>query len=198
MTKQSRFAARAMLSYFLMFPILIWMGILDWTILVAMFALVIFNMTLARNLPRIPRAIPILVMTNALLIVTAGRIFGPFLFVPMLFTGVSVAMISSPLLLHRPHVVIATMVTAYVSPIVLEALGLWTKTWDVAGNQFTVTSSVVHLEFEGVASFLILAGSILLIVMPIFVHQMAVGQRESRRQAEIQSWHLRQLLPRNS
>jgi hypothetical protein len=195
--KQSGFAARAMLTYFTMFPVLLWMGVLDWMVIAVMFVLVFFNIFTARSLTRFPRAILLLTFTNALLIITAGRIFGPFLFVPMLFTGVSVAMITSPLLMHRPQVVIATMVTAYLAPVVLEAAGVWNKTWDVVGNQFTVTSSVVQFEFQGVAVFLTLAGSILLIVMPMFVRSIALAQRESRRQAEIQSWHLRQLLPKS-
>ncbi|MBA2542790.1 MAG: protein kinase [Deltaproteobacteria bacterium] len=195
---QSKFAVRAMGTYFSMFPILVWMGVLDWQLIALMFATVFFNIAMARQMPGSRGIVVVLVFTNALLIVTAGRIFGPFIFVPMLFTGVSVALISNPSMLHRPQLVIATMITAYLAPFVLELAGVWSSTFDIVGNQIVVTSEAVHLEREGVLVFLMVAGSILLVVMPLFVRSMAVAQRAARRQVEIQVWHLQQLLPRKT
>ncbi len=194
----ARFSSRAMMSYFAMFPVLVWMGVIDWQLVALMFAMVFFNIGLATKLSRFGPGMIVLVITNALLIMTAGRIFGPFVFVPMLFTGVSVAWISNSAMLQRPLFVIGTMVAAYLAPVLLEAAGLWTQTWDVVDHQFRVTSPVVHFEREGVGLFLVLAGSILLVVMPMFVRSIAIAQRDARRAVEIQAWHLKQLLPRET
>jgi hypothetical protein len=194
---QSKRAASAMTAYFAMFPVLVWMGVRDWQLIAIMFALVFFNIGMALKLMSYRYTMVILTFSNALLILTSGRIFGPFIYVPMLFIGVSVAMISSPTLMSRPWLVISTMVTGYLAPIVLEGLGLWERTWNVANNQFTSKSSVVDLEKEGVALFLVVAGCILLTVMPMFVRSMAIAQREARRRVEIQVWHLEQLLRKN-
>jgi hypothetical protein len=92
--------------------------------------------------------------------------------------------------------VISAFLLAFLIPVGLELTGVWNSTWEIASDQLTVTSSVLHLEPTSAIVFLTLATAVLLVVMPLFTRAQALMLRDQRRKVEIQAWHLRQLLPR--
>ncbi len=198
--EQSRLAGKSMISYLVLIPLTLWMGVKDWRLLAASCGLIIFNTLLARltAVGKRPGSIWIAVVTNALMMVVFGRAFGPFLFVP----GVMVAVVASfamlPSLIHAPVRVISLFVLAFLIPIGLELSGIWGSTFELVADQFVVTSPVLHLEPVSATVFLTIATAALLVVAPLFVRAQAVVLREQRRTVEIQAWHLRQLLPRQS
>jgi serine/threonine-protein kinase len=197
--KQSALAMRAMLTYFALLPFVIWMGVHDWRPLAIAYGLLAFNLASAFLTSRGKR--PTLVTTvfiNAASLMVFGRLFGPFVFIPALLTGVCVAIILLPPLLARPALVIGTFVAAFLAPIILEAAGVWTATWDVVGNQLIVTSPVVDLQLAPTVVMLVLTSVSMLIVAPMLVRTLGVMHRDARRKVEVQAWHLEQLLPRRA
>ena len=145
-----------------------------------------------------PGSIWIAVGLNAVMMVVFGRAFGPFLFVPGVMVAVVAAFAMLPSLLHAPIRVISLFVLAFLIPIGLELAGVWVSTFEVAGDQLAVTSPVLHLEPVSATVFLTIATLALLVVTPLFVRAQAVVLRDQRRKVEVQAWHLRQLLPRQS
>ncbi len=198
--EQSRLAAKSMASFALVLPFTLWMGIKDWKLLGLAFGLVALNVTFAHlaSLRKRPGPVWIVLITNGAMMLTFGRAFGPFLFVPGLIVASATALATLPGLLQMPVRVIGGFLIAFLLPIALEIGGVWGSTWEVAGDQFVVTSHVLHFDPVSAIVFLTIGTGVLLIVMPLFARAQAVIQRDSRRTVEIQAWHLRQLLPRKA
>ena len=198
--EQSRLAGKSMISYLFLMPLTLWMGVKDWRLLTAAYGLILVNLILARlsAVRKRPGSIWIVVALNALMMIVFGRSFGPFLFIPGVMVAVVAAFAMLPSLIHAPIRVISLFVLAFLIPIGLELAGVWVSTFEVAGDQIAVTSPVVHLEPVSATVFLTIATLALLVVTPLFVRAQAVVLRDQRRKVEVQAWHLRQLLPRQS
>jgi hypothetical protein len=98
----------------------------------------------------------------------------------------------------RPWIPIGVFASSLVLPLVLEATGVWASSWEIANGRFVAHPSAV--DFSGTAAnvFLIVGSIAIVIVMPLFVRSIAIALRASRRQLEVQAWHLGQLIPERS
>ena len=114
---------------------------------------------------------------------------------PAANTGILADLFAAPELLRVPWVVLGASVSALVLPMVFEAAGWWRETWKLEGGQFVADPSVV--TFDGTAGKVFLIGITIAtaIVFPLFVRALAIAQRKSRRQLEVQAWHLQHLVP---
>jgi serine/threonine-protein kinase len=131
----------------------------------------------------------------AVLIALLTRVFGPMIFVPGLVCAAILALSTYPTLLDRPYLVIGTLISGLVVPLILEATGVWATTWWIADGKVETASAA--LRFEGTASvvFLIATNLLMILIGGWFARSLAVNRRDVQRRLEIQAWHLRQLLP---
>jgi len=193
---QSRIAIRALASYFVFVPFVVWMGVRDWAAVTITFGLVVAAMACAVAIS-VRRSFPVMIaiVVNALLLVWLSRLTSPFLVVPTLVTGAAISLGSLPELLPRPLLVIGGFVAALVAPLVLEATGVWSSTWSIADGRFVAEPSAVAFEATAATAFLISVSIAIIIVLTMFVRRLAISQRTGRRQLEMQAWHLAQLIP---
>jgi serine/threonine-protein kinase len=198
--RSSWFAVGASASLFLFLPVLLWMRVTNVPVLVGLYLLIALLVMLTyvqarsavagRRVNVYPSFICIMVVAA-----TLSRICGPFLLVPLAVIATAVSILTQPQMLRRPVVGIAICVTAFVAPLVLEALGVLGATWHVDQDQFVFRSTMVHLG--GVASeVLVIAAPIVSIVLAgVLSWALAVARRDALEQLELQSWRLMQLVP---
>jgi serine/threonine-protein kinase len=199
-TRSSRFAMGASSSFFLFLPVLLWMGVTNARVVIGICLLIALLMVLTyvqlrtavarRRVNGYPTFICSMVVTAAF-----SRICGPFLIVPLAVVTVAVSIITQPQMLRRPVVGTMICVMGFITPLVLEALGVLDTTWHVDPDQFVFRSTAVHLG--GVASEVLLIGATLagIVVSGVFSWALAVTRRDAVHQLEIQSWRLMQLVP---
>ena len=114
---------------------------------------------------------------------------------PGVAAGAGVSLVVFPTLIDRPWIVIGALISAFVIPLVLEATRVWSSTWDIVNDQLVVSSTTLRLDGTAAVVFLVTTSIALIIVVPLLVRTVAASARDSRRQLEIQAWHLGHLLP---
>jgi hypothetical protein len=194
--RQARLAALSLCAYALVVPIMVWMGVRDWTLVGGMLLLVGLNIAGAEVMVRRRHhSIAWALVSNALLLILLSRLASPWVIVPPLVAANAVSLTMLPSLLDRPLVVHGTFLGAFLAPFVLEWVGFWDSTWRIVGDKLEISSAALVVG-DGLTVFLMIASLATLFVMPMFVRSVALLQRDGRRQLEIQAWHLEQLLPR--
>ncbi len=194
--RQTAFAARALSAYFLFIPIALWAGVRAWGLFAAIYGII--GISIAGALVMSRRRIPSImwaVVANTAVLILLTRVFSPILIVPGLASGIAVAMIAFPTLIHRPWIVIAGVLAGFLLPVGLEAAGLWPRTWGFEDGRLVITASAVHLDGLPAALLIVAANTAMIVVMSVLVRSLAAVQRAGRRELEIQAWHLGRLLP---
>jgi len=129
----------------------------------------------------------------------ASRLMGPFMLAPVVTCGVVLGLTVIPRLQERPWIVVAWVVLAMSAPVVLEALGLFERTWWLEGDALRVRSAVLHGTNPTVVAVGLAAVHIGFITMiGRFAQATSRDRRAAERRLHIQAWHLRQLLPERS
>jgi hypothetical protein len=134
-------------------------------------------------------------VANSAVLILLTRVFSPILIVPGLASGVAVAMVAFPSLIHRPWLVIGGLLAGFLVPVGLEAGGLWPRTWGFEDGRLVITASAVHLDGLPATFLIVSANAAMVVVMALLVRSLAAMQRASQRELEIQAWHLGRLLP---
>ena len=192
---QARLAVVSLSSYFAFVPLLLWMGIRDWTTMIITFVMVAVAIGHAALIVKGRRmSLTVTMIVNALVIAMMSQFTSPFVLLPAVVAGSAVSFTTLPQFLHRPVLVVGTFMMAFVGPIVLEVAGVLPRSWELNDGWLAVRPPAV--SFEGVSAFVFLiAGSIAaLVVLSQFVRSLAITQRTARRQLVIQGWHLGQLI----
>jgi hypothetical protein len=194
--RQTAFAARALSAYFLFIPMAVWAGVRSWGVLAAIYGIIAISIAgaIVMSRRRIPSIMWALV-ANAAVLVLLTRLFSPILIVPGLASGIAVAMVAFPTLIHRPWTVIAAMLTGFLLPVGLEAAGLWPRTWGFEDGRLVIFADALHLDGLPAALLIVTANVAMIVVVAMLVRSLADVQRAGRRELEIQAWHLGRLLP---
>jgi serine/threonine-protein kinase len=195
-----RVSVGAIASFFLLLPVLLWMGVTNVPVVVvgcvltALFVVLMYAQVRSAMAGRRVNGYPAFIC-SMVVVAMCSRICGPFLVVPLAIVTVAVTIITQPQMLRRPAVAIAICVMGFVAPLVLEALGVLSRTWRVEPEQFVFRSTVVHLG--GVASevFLIAVTVGGIVVAGVLSWALAATRRDALQQIEIQRWRLMQLVP---
>jgi len=200
-----RHARTTMLSYlsiFLLVPIVVWNGVLQWGLILAILAIAGVLVTAAWQIWRRPvrreREMVLYMLANALLVSLAGRLSGPLILTPALACMVIMSAISYPLFTRRPFLLLAVVGLGWVCPIVLELAGLVARTWRVVDGAVISTSASIHIGGVPTIAFLFGVSVAVIVIATLHAGTMARANRSARDQLVSQAWHLRQLLPRTS
>jgi eukaryotic-like serine/threonine-protein kinase len=194
--RHTAFAARALSAYFLFIPIAVWAGIRSWGVLAAIYGIVAISVAGAIVMSR--RRIDSIVwalFANTAVLILLTRLFSPILIVPGLASGIAVAMIAFPTLIHRPWLVIGGVLAGFLLPVGLEAAGLWPRTWWFEEGRVVIAATAIHLDGLPAAILIVTANTATIVVMALLVRSLAAMQRAGQRALEIQAWHLGRLLP---
>jgi eukaryotic-like serine/threonine-protein kinase len=193
---QGRVAAYSIAAYLTLIPLMMWIGVRDWSIFLAIFAVATLTAlgAVAMAAGRV-QGIAWAVFANAVVIFLLSRMFGSFVLVPGLASSAAISLIAFPTLISRPWLVIAPTVVAFLLPLVLEAVGIFQRTWQIIDGALVTRSPALALDGTPAALGLIAANTVMIVVAAMFVRSHATTQRRAQRQLEIQAWHLGQLLP---
>jgi hypothetical protein len=177
-------------------PFVLWIGVKDVWLLVAIFATVFALSAFAWwSAERAARRILLALAGNMILMMMFSRILSPIVLVPGLAGVVMMSMVTFPDLIDRPYIVISGMALSILAPVVFEWLGWWNQTWHIEGGKLIAESRLVELDGTAGYVFVVAANIAMLFVGGIFARSLAASRRDASRQLEIQAWHLGQLLP---
>jgi len=194
--EQGRLSAANIAAYFMLALLVVWVGVRDWTVIGATWAVALVTMlgciALARG--RI-HGIGFAVLGNTITLTLGCRSFGPFILMPTLIANSALSMITFPAMLRRPWLVLGAALAAFAVPLLLEAVGFWEPTWWLAdGNVVTHPVAIAIEGFSG-TFVVVVCSAAAIVVTAMYVRTLALSQRAAQRQLDIQAWHLEQLLP---
>ncbi len=132
---------------------------------------------------------------NALLAALLSRTLGSMIIVPAVTCIMALSLTSYPQLIDRKWIVIALLVASWVTPVILEGVGVLDPTWTIDGSTIELTSHVMQIGGTHTTAILIGSNIVTIVVFGLFSSALATARRNAMRQFEIQAWRLRQLLP---
>jgi serine/threonine protein kinase len=140
--------------------------------------------------------IPISLVTTFVTILFVSRVAGPFVLTPILISGIVLGLAVMPALNRRPWIVIAWIIAASATPVVLEAIGWFERTWWFDGDTLQIRSMVIHGHNRTIETVAVVATHIAFITMSgLFTRAISHDRQTAERRLHIQAWHLRHLLP---
>jgi eukaryotic-like serine/threonine-protein kinase len=194
--REARNAALGMCSYFVFIPFVLWVGVRDWPVVVAVFGyvglMIAFQLWMARG----RKMLPILwVLANGALAVLLSRLFSPWLVCPAIIVSTAIVTVQAPLFMDRMWLVMGSAVGALLLPFALESTGVFASTWSIDDGVVTIRSAA--LAFDGVPGAIYLATCYLVLILGStwFGRTIAATRRHAQQRLESQAWHLRQLVP---
>jgi serine/threonine-protein kinase len=198
--RSSRLAVATLAAYVLFLPIVLWMGVTNVPLLVAIYALIALMVAFAHLQSRALKAgrsfslYPSLV-GNVAIAVMCSRVCSSFVLVPVVLTVIAVAMMAQPSMQRRPAAVLVLCSLGFVAPLAVEAAGLLGSTWQVRAGAVELHSTFVRLG--GVATQVVLiAGTLVgIVVAGLFSRGLAIAHREAIDELQLQRWRLMQLVP---
>ncbi|MGE3763681.1 MAG: hypothetical protein AB7L94_15580, partial [Kofleriaceae bacterium] len=137
----------------------------------------------------------VVAISNAFLAALISRTYGSMVIVPAVTCIMALSLTAYPQLIDRVWLVIGLLVASWVVPVVLEQVGVLAPTWWIEDDKVVLASNVMHIGGAHTAAILIGSNVLTIIVFALFSNTLAAQRRDAMRQAEVQAWHLRQLLP---
>ena len=193
---RSRTAVLAFAAVFAFAAVVPLLEIKSWSLLIGFFAsiggmAVVSELSYRRGASYSPVAL-VATFTTVLL---ASRIAGPFVLTPVVIAGIALGLMATGPLTGRPWIVLAWIVASLIAPIVLEAVGVFTRTWWFDGDTIRIRSAMVSGS-DAVLEITLIAANVLFIVMTMLFARVTSRDRgAAERRLHIQAWHLRHLLP---
>jgi serine/threonine-protein kinase len=197
--RHARTAIFAYLAIASFLPIAAWNGIRKWPEVLAVFGAALLLAGAAWTIRKKPERSFVemfcYAIANAVLLALLSRMAGPFTFVPALTCVVTMSVMAYPAFIQRSWVLILIMLASFMIPLVLEARGLLTMTWELRDGG--LLSHAGALVIAGAPTFALVVGATLATVVVAGFHAaaMARSSRSARLALVTQAWHLRQLLP---
>jgi len=198
--RTAKAAIVAYLGYFAFLPLFFWVGVREPFYIGAMVACCLANIAILAHHARSDTKFHpyLLAAGSALLILVLARMFSPFLVAPGTAAVTALGLMFGPAYVTRRSalVMIAVMSSAVLLPWLAETVGLISHTLTV--NEAGINMDSPAMGTSTVPSQFILVGyTIALVTIGV---TMGISRRDAERSARrtlhLQSWHLRQLVPR--
>ncbi|MBL0216525.1 MAG: serine/threonine protein kinase [Myxococcales bacterium] len=200
--RHARTAILAYLAIASFLPLAAWNGIRKWPEVLAVFGAALLLAAGAWAIRRKPeRSFVEMIgyaVANAVLLALLSRMAGPFTFVPALTCVVTMSVMSYPAFIQRSWVLVVIMIASFTIPLVLEARGFLTMTWELRDGG--LLSHAGALVISGGPTLTLVVGATLATVVISGFHASSLARtnRLAQRALVTQAWHLRQLLPTTS
>ncbi|MCA9598684.1 MAG: serine/threonine protein kinase [Myxococcales bacterium] len=201
--RNAKRAALAYMCWYLLTPIVLWMGIRDWTPVllsnVAITAVVIYSLWMGKTGRADPRYMRIGLMLNFVVVGFVSMILGPFVLLPgMASASASVAAVGIRAnRMTRRFLILLSVLSVFV-PAGLQLVGWLPASYAFADGQMRILPAATYLPAVPTLTFLVSA-----ILLQVVVTQLLVGIGVERlvlaeRRNFAQAWRLRHLLPADS
>jgi len=197
--EQGRLAAISILGYLAFVPFLLWTGLNDPLVVIAMCVLAVAGSAhvyvLTRGDGRVSKpSVYVNATIQALLIAVICRILGPFIIVPTLVIATLMAFAAHPQF-GRIRIVSVILTAGVAVPWLLEVIGVLEPTYRFEHGSIILTSPA--LMFEPVPTQIAFALLLVMVVtlVAFLLRTIANRHRDATRRLELQAWHLRQIVP---
>lgn len=186
-------AAFGFLSFFLFLPLVVWNGVRDLTLVVAMYVAVAVLSGFAWHMYRTrrPRFLMIVLLHVAFMMLFS-RVQCIFLMAPGIMVLMTIGMIA---LVDRPWFALVAVLVTLLVPVAMEWSGLVATTMHIENDQLVITSPVVPIHNGSYVVILICENIMMLVIAYLFGRQVIEARRDALHRLESQAWHLRALLP---
>ena len=196
MAEQWRTATAAYATLFVFVPFLFWQGVRDWSVVVLGYACIAGIIVVGRSrLNRLPFGAPLALVLNTACMLCLARIYGPFLVVPGILVIETFAWMAYPRFIDHPWGPLSLMILAQLVPVALKRLGIVSSTWMIGDHSIGVMPAAIELGGTATEVTIVVAALATVLVAGVFSRALAKGRRDAQRELEVQSWHLRHLLP---
>ena len=198
----SRHARTSVLAYVVLasfFPLAMWNGIRDLTVIVSiMVAAIVLGLFALRFVFR-PRAsmltLMIYALGNAGLMALLTRAISPWTFVPALTCIIIMSMMAYPQFVQRPWILIAMFVIGFSTVVGLEVRGVLSPAWEIRDGMLISHSRGLDINASSTLMLLFIASVATIAMAGVHAAATYRAGRQAQQQLVVQAWHLRQLLP---
>ncbi|HEY3807687.1 MAG TPA: serine/threonine-protein kinase [Kofleriaceae bacterium] len=185
-----------LLATFGLIPLAVWVGVTNWPLLGMIYGLVAIlalDAYLQTRRGYVTMSVPLVFGT--LLVVMVSRFTGSIAFAPTIAMLFVVGLASHSKLAERPVLVLGCALLAMFAPVALELAGVFSRSWDVAGDSVVLRSQILHLSGTSAYLFLLGGNAFFIVAMFLFARSLTTSGVQARERLEIHAWQLRQLLP---
>jgi eukaryotic-like serine/threonine-protein kinase len=139
--------------------------------------------------------VPVTLIMSTLTVLLFSRLAGPLVITPIVICAGLMQMAAIRAMAERLWLYIGWAAVTVILPFALEWAGVLPHSFTVEGGLVVIRSDVFVLDgFSGMAA-LIIANFVFLISAGLVAVMISRRRLEAARQLQVQSWHLRQLLP---
>ena len=189
-------SAYSMASWFLFFPIVLWIGIRDvgTTMMIAIpAALSLAGSVVALRVRELAGVMQFAVVALMMIAsIGVSRIYGPLILMPTLIATYVVVLQAHPSqAMRRYGLAIATL--AIAAPVLLELAGALPTSYLFEGDRWVVLPQMLELPKTGTLVFLTLANIGMVNVPGLFIAKLRNDLSEAQQYQLVQAWHFRRL-----
>ena len=186
----------ALLGFYILIPLVLWMGIVDRGVFALMIGFVTAHLAFAHWQFRSGRAYDIATLaTNMILLVLVSRVFGSYVFVPAAVCAIAWGLGQQAGLLERRALFTGGMIVAFLVPLLLEQLGVLHSTSLIGDGQLVITSPLFRIGGAATQAMLIAGNLFAILVATVFGQHVSIARRRAQHDLEIQAWHLEKMVP---
>lgn len=186
-------------AYAALLPIAIVSGVTSWPLIALVLAITFacagFALSLTRHPSASVHAMIIYLLGNALLSTLLERVFGPFVFVPVVICVSTMSLVAYPSLALRMRLLVGCQVAAWAIPVVLEYVGVLSSTWEIRDHALVIHSRMLEIGGTSSAALLLITSVGLIVSGGVLAGAVAQARITAQRKLMIRDWHMRQLLP---
>jgi serine/threonine-protein kinase len=193
---RSRQAIRTYLGLFVLWIAVPFMEVKSWTTLLAFYALLALGAGIAyRNALRGYSSPLVILVVTFLIGLVFTRISGPFILTPIVISGALIQLAAIPSLVRNLWLVVGWTLAVAALPFALEFAGVLNPSYEVRNGAVVSYSDVFEMHSSIDQAVLVITNIVFLVALALGAIFMSRRRFEAQRQLEMQTWHLRQLLP---
>ncbi len=195
MRERSRRAVLPYAGIFLIAPIVPFLHVVDWPMLVAVFAAFAMMVVVTWLNSRTGVPIAITLAGHTLTALMFSRMIGPFIITPIMLCAILLSATSIPWLGKRWWGVAAWTAITVLLPFAFEELGLLPPSWSMATSGL-VSHGTIFDAAQVHPKLIILGHLVAVLLVAGYARRIGRDRSEAQRRMIVQTWHLRHLLPK--
>jgi serine/threonine-protein kinase len=140
----------------------------------------------------------LLLLGNFTFALTFSRLTSTFVLLVAAVCGQALFLATRADIARRRWVLIVWVTVTLLTPFLLEAAGIFERTWQMTSDGLVTKGTIVNTVAKVDVVFLAIGQTALAIAVSVFAITTTRAREQAQRNAHIQAWHLRQLIPRGS
>jgi serine/threonine-protein kinase len=140
----------------------------------------------------------LLLLGNFTFALTFSRLTSTFVLLVAAVCGQALFLATRADIARRRWVLIVWVTVTLLTPFLLEAAGIFERTWQMTSDGLVTKGTIVNTVAKVDVLFLAIGQTALAIAVSVFAITTTRAREQAQRNAHIQAWHLRQLIPRGS